>query len=206
MNGNVFTIAGSQQVFGDSGGSDPVYTGPGPSPPPTLASVPTPLAENLRAELRRLVEAPDFLRHLPALGRLVASAEQLVNCLARLAPLSSPLGLAAPPTPTPVTGSDAVPSYGSNVDSYVGQMGPRSNPEQFGARAIRELVQLVPDAVARITQGIADAEASSPDKLVTALSAARAAGMDEIASKIQERLERVLGIETSPVPPVKVSE
>ena len=55
-----------------------------------------------------------------------------------------------------------------------------SNPEQFGASAIRQLVNLVPE--------IMSAQNSSPDKLMAAIVLAEEKGHDDIAKALKKKL------------------
>ncbi len=55
-----------------------------------------------------------------------------------------------------------------------------SNPEQFGASAIRQLVNLVPE--------IMSAQANTPDKLMAAIALAEEKGHDDIAKALKKKL------------------
>jgi hypothetical protein len=64
----------------------------------------------------------------------------------------------------------------------VGYGGP--NVEQFGASAIRQVVEHLPDVVSRL----ADALANSPARQIDAIATARRNGMHDMADQLEKRL------------------
>ena len=141
-------------------GFDIPQSSPNPTPSHVIAAssasraIDPELVKALQKEFRRLVDAEEFLDNLPALQGLADTTRRLVMTLGAV---------------------PAVPARGrvlGNVGGYDGYLSPGTmmtngpqgarNPEQFGARAIRELVNLVPDAVAKIADALRTGSANSP--------------------------------------------
>jgi hypothetical protein len=136
--------------------------------PPKAALVMSPISkellDSLRAEFRKLVDGDGFQNNLHTIARLAEHAQSIVMTL------GSPVAQAGPPSIQPGFEITTLP--------------PMSNPEQFGAKAIRELVAVAP----RLAEAFARAPNDSPEKLVEAVKKARDLGMDELAERIEARL------------------
>lgn len=166
--------------------------------PPTtaeeiLARVPpaeplkSPILEALRVELRRLVDG-DLDANLVPIEQVAARGRELL------------MTLKAPEARVMRGHHPGAPLLASNVGSYstgsglvggwagdsggISQYPPMVSPEQFGATAIRQMVNLIPDAVATVVRGITQ----SPERLVAAITAARERGNDALAEKLEARL------------------
>jgi len=133
------------------------------------------LVEAIREELRALVEG-DLDANFSQIEKIVIRSRELFMTLkgpdasfTRGAPVSSANG--------PYYGA-AYNVMSSGSVSFPGSI--TSNPEQFGAQAIRQLVSMVPE--------ILNAKSNSPDKLMKAISLAKKDGHHDIAEALKKKL------------------
>jgi hypothetical protein len=132
------------------------------------------LVDALRAEFLRLLEPEQFIENLTALEGLIHSTKSLAMALG---------------DPRMLRRGDHV--HGT-MNGYMGGMGmPGGGTEQFGARSIRELIALIPDAAGKVATAMAKAKAppDDPVQLVAAIKAAIDAGLDDVAKKLEARLD-----------------
>ncbi len=149
-------------------------------PPKLLEIKPMPkeLVESIRAEFRKLVDDPDFIGKLTSIERLAANTRELAVTL-------------GDPSSDAMKGRGqfmSAPSGWIGEQSYGGiamanPYGPGGGPEQFGARAIRELVNLIPS----ISAAARDYKQTSAD-LVDAIAQARQRGLGDIADHLEKKL------------------
>ncbi len=156
-----------------------------------VREVPPALVEALRTEMKQLVE-----------GDITKNVGQLINVATKAAELFQTIrgesielqrrrgnGLV-------VGGADSMYASGPMMAGYGG-------PEQFGARAIRELVSLVPEILA------AQKKSETSSDLVTAIALAKAQGQDDIVAYLREKLlgpsEPKKESETAPLAPTKAA-
>ena len=81
----------------------------------------------------------------------------------------------------------AGPQFGVQSSMYgqsIGSWGTGPNVEQFGASAVRQVVENLPDVVSRL----AEAFAQSPARQIEAIAAARRNGMEGVAGELEKRL------------------
>lgn len=141
------------------------------------------LVEALRAEFHKLIEDPLFVEKLASIEQLAARGRELAVTLGDLA------GHAAPATASGnfmVGGIVPNPNYGYAA----------GNPEQFGARAIRELVGLAPDIAERVAKAF-----RSTESIVCAIASAKEKGLDGLAAKLEAKLLASLDDDPSPAAP-----
>lgn len=138
--------------------------------------VPKALIRAVRAELRALLEG-NLEDNLEQIGAVTARARELFMTI------RGPGAKFARGGPQPLVTSMA---SSANIGSSV-YMGPQfvggsygSNPEQFGAQAIRQLVSLVPE--------ILNAKANSPDKIMKAIAIAKKEGQEDIVQALRKKL------------------
>jgi hypothetical protein len=143
-----------------------------------MRPIPKELTDALRAEFLRLIEGDSFLSNLVMIEKLTQSTRQLVMTI----------GVVPQPPPGSLLQSFSdqqayvnVPQAGPSV-LYPG--GNARNVEQFGARAVRELVALAPDIIAKVMKSARE----SPLSLVGAIHAAHEKGMTELATKLEAKL------------------
>jgi hypothetical protein len=149
-----------------------------PAPAAEPSATPTsPLLEGLRVELRRLVDG-DIDGNLMQIEQLAARGRDLLMVLK--APEAKLLNR-RPPQPTTMSTYNL--SQGVNVTGTY-QAEPGSFPEQYGAASMRQLTNILPDAIDKIVRAFAQ----GPQRMVAAIIAARAAGQDALANKLEERL------------------
>ena len=141
------------------------------------------LRDALRGELRRLIDSDDFVRNLPQIQQVAATAHQLCLTL-RVGDPNVMRG--RPGGPYLVGGNYTAAQWANEMsEGYGGVSGPSvSNPEQFGASMVRQIVDAVPDAA----QTIADALTNRPDHLVAALVAAESGNLPDVAASLRGRL------------------
>lgn len=138
-----------------------------------MNTLPTELVESIRAELLKLVQAPDIDKNLVAIGKLSQRARDLFMVLKnpeaaiksrRVSELNS------------YSDSDSVESvFNSNV---VGMS--NGSTETFGAKAIREIIGALPSLM--------NAQNETPSALVIAASIARDRGMTDLSAEIERKL------------------
>jgi len=138
--------------------------------------VPKALVRAVRAELRALLDG-DLEDNLTQVEQVAVLARELFMSI------RGPGAQFTRGMPTPIMTGQAV--GGSMMTNYSGGSGvvyptSYSNPEQFGASAIRQLVNLVPE--------IMSAQANSPDKLMAAIALAQEKGHDDIARALKKKL------------------
>jgi hypothetical protein len=121
----------------------------------------------MRAECRKLVDAEDFLNSLPLLENAARAMRQLAIVLDPAAMLAH--------------GPKMHPAWMSSA--YGAMVANPGNLEQFGARAIRELVAAM---------GPKKTE-EDPVKLVTAIGIARERGLTGLADKLEAALLSAYG-------------
>jgi hypothetical protein len=154
----------------------------------------------IRLEFHKLIDGDDFPENLVQLGKLAASTRELLLTIGLPPGILSrrERGLGSLGTGAEVEGDGSLSpfmtsSYGGTggtgftdtVPSYMSAH-RRKDPEQFGARAIRELVNLVPD----VARSVADAIRPAPSAadLVKAISTAKENGLGDLASVLERRL------------------
>jgi hypothetical protein len=148
-----------------------------------VREVPKELTESIRAEFKRLLEGDDFIQNLTTIEKLAARSRELILTI------SVPPGMLrggggnpmmSSPTVYPTVYQDNIGAMvlGSNVSGTV------SSPEQFGARAIRQLVELAPE----IAETIGKAINGGPAGLVKAICVAKVNGMEALAAKLEAKL------------------
>jgi len=167
---------------------------------PELNAKPTsPVLEGLRVELRRLID-DDLDANLTQIEQLARVGRELMMVLK--APEARLLNRRpAPP---------AISSYGYSTGTAVNVVGSAGSgtfpgaaqealfsPEQYGATSIRQLTSLVPDAIDKIVRAFSQ----GPQRIVAAIIAARAAGHDGLADKLEERLLKEHEDEHEELPP-----
>jgi hypothetical protein len=137
--------------------------------------VPKALIRAVRAELRALLDG-DLEDNLTQVEQVAVRARELFMSIRGPGAQFTRGGLA---TPVVMNGAQV-----GTVSSYnTGLVFPQqsySNPEQFGASAIRQLVALVPEIVS--------AQANTPDKLMTAIVLAEEKGHHDIAQALKKKL------------------
>jgi hypothetical protein len=138
------------------------------------------LVEALRAEFLKLIEDPMFIERLSTIEQLAARGRDLAVTLGDLGGLTSPTGYSGVPL---------MPSV------------PYPNSEQFGARAIRELVGLAPDIASRVAKVF-----KSPEALINAIASAKEKGLDSLAAKLEAKLLASVDGEEEPAATVPAVE
>jgi len=187
-NGNDFGVFGIDAGSGAPGYDVPLNTALRRGEPIEMRPIPKELTDALRAEFLRLIEGDRFLDNLATLEGLARTTLQLTMTIGVTPKAANP--------PRRVHGNiwDGNVAYGSSSGPTGGK-----NPEQFGARAIRELVALVPEVAAKVTQAMRQ----SPASLVEAIASAKEKGLAALAEKLEAKL--LDGIEdatsTPPAPP-----
>jgi hypothetical protein len=144
-----------------------------PPQPGAKTSIPEPLVAAVRAELRDLVDGDigDALV-LNRIEQLAARARELFSVVrGSPAPARQGTGVAY--------GGSSVATY--NMGTFGGVVGTVVEPEQFGARAIRELVSLIPEV-------IAGQKKESPADIAEAMRIAKQEGDEELHAALRERL------------------
>ena len=135
-------------------------------------ALPKELLEPLREELRRLIDAEAFVDNLPLLESTTRAVRHLIMTLSHQAHPAAPVGS--------MTGPMGSVTFGAQGGTVFGG----SNPEQFGARAIRELVGLAPN----IAQTFAKAMRLSPLNIIAAIASAREKGLTDLAERLEAAL------------------
>lgn len=131
--------------------------------------------EALRAEFRSLVDG-NLDDNLTQIEQLASRTRELF--LTMKGPESRMMAR------HPMGGSPMVvqsPMYGQAVGGWSTSA---PNVEQFGASAVRQVVENLPDVVSRL----AEAFANSPARQIEAIAAARRNGMDGVADQLEKRL------------------
>ena len=185
-----------------------------PIQPPSRAS--KELIEALRAEFRGLIEGGEFPANLVTIAKFAQSARQA------LMTINVPAGLglhrrgqqAQPGFVSMNDGGEMDSLFGaddgmgqqptilgssysaSNWNNFATSNHLRRDPEQFGARAIREIVSLVP-AVAE-TWAKAMRPPPTTASLVDAISIARTKGLEDLAARIEAKLLEGLDVLAAP--------
>jgi hypothetical protein len=149
-----------------------------------MKPLPKELVDALRAEFRRLIEDEKFMENLTTLERLASHARDLA------------MTLGVPDAVVRGPRGGAQVAMGGFYDTAQGTQGnstfsmnPSGNPEQFGARAIRELVGLAPDIASRIGKALRQ----TPASVVDAITKAKAEGLTELAAKLEAKLLDAIG-------------
>lgn len=124
------------------------------------------LVAALREEMKQLVEG-DFAGNLPQIAKLAQKAQDLFVTI-RANGASMPSSMSA--------------SYAAGGVVYSGALNYGSNPEQFGARAIRELVALLPEILN------ANKPRATASDLMLAIDMAEAKGKTDLANKLRDKL------------------
>ena len=161
---NTMFSAADDGIMGMEGMRMPV----GHSPPGTR-QVPKELIRSLREEFKRLIKGDDFLENLAQIESLTQATRAVVTAI----------------------NGQSMPNYGRRHHVGIPMSNPYSpivgqNPEQFGARAIRELVNLIPDVMSKLEQ--AKQPKQSPASLVEAIATAKTNGLTELATKLESQL------------------
>ncbi len=146
--------------------------------------LPRVLVEGIRDELKRLVDGK-VEDNLIQIQSVCQRANELFMVLrGATARFNQHRGPGSYPLPGVYGGLDSSVTIGAPMVTDYGYVGssvsPQNNPEQFGAKAIRELVSLIPEVLA--------AHSNSPEKLMAAIALAKEKGHDEIAATLTERL------------------
>lgn len=140
----------------------------------TLSPKPVPkaLVEAIREELRALVEG-DLDANFSQIEKIVIRSRELFMTLK---------GPDAPFTrgATPIPGMPLTVYNGGFSSGSISMPYTASNPEQFGAQAIRQLVSMVPE--------ILNARSNTPDKLMKAIALAKKEGHHDIAEALKKKL------------------
>lgn len=143
--------------------------------------VPKELVEAMRQEFRKLVEAEDFWRKMSQMAQLAAQADSLFRTISAAAAAAT----------VPVLSNQAMGiNMGYSGAPFIAgpaSVSPAPNPEQFGAKAIRELVASVPEVASEIARAIADA-VRDPRQTVEAIAMARSRGLEDLANKLERQL------------------
>lgn len=136
--------------------------------------VPKALIRAVRAELRALLDG-NLEDNLTQVEQVAVRARELFMSI-KGPGVQFTRGL-----PTPIMTGQASGML-TNFQNSSGVVYPQSysNPEQFGASAIRQLVALVPE--------IMSAQANTPDKLMAAIALAEEKGHDDIAKALKKKL------------------
>jgi hypothetical protein len=169
--------------------SNPITT----DPPQPTERAPSPLVEAIRSELLSLANDPNLETKLSSIAQVATRASELL-----LAVRVDPKMVRMNPTGLQNIGSTYSVPYsvqgGSGNVIGVSSSGPAiAGPEQFGATAIRQLVNLVPEAI----EGMRRAQLEDPAKLVAAIATAKERGLDALADKLERRL---LDLDDDPEP------
>lgn len=143
--------------------------------PGSPRKVPAALIEAIRAELLALAEG-DLEENLKPISDVVLRANELFVAIRG----AEARALRGTPVPMGMGMNASVTSFSGS--GSMGMVSPvsYSNPEQFGASAIRQLVSLVPEILA--------ARTNAPDKLMKAIAIAKKEGHTEIAEVLTKRL------------------
>ncbi len=141
--------------------------------------IPKPIVDAIRAEMKALIEADDLDANLILLEQLAGRARELFMTFKAPHARFTRRGLG-------MYSGDSY-AYGGGSTFYTGGIYPTSTqaigaPEQFGAKAIREIISILPELLA------GRSESASPDKLVDAIAAAKKNGEEEIAKELTARL------------------
>lgn len=170
------------------------------------------LIEALRAEFRGIIEGDDFPTNLITIAQLAQSARRTIMTLNVPAGLGlhrrgrqiGPGGMSlndGGELDSMLEADDSLSQY-PNPPNPINTWGSftgvhhRRDPEQFGARAIREIVSLVP-AVAE-TWAKAMRPPPTTASLVDAISIARAKGLEDLAARIESKLLEGLDAPAAP--------
>jgi len=137
--------------------------------------VPPALVASLRAEFQALVDGK-LEDNLIQIERLAARARELCGVISGLDQRVHVRG--------GQLGEYNSNSYGVSYGVGAIPLPASSNPEQFGASAIRQLVNSAPDVAARF----AEAFSNSPARQVEAIATARSRGLSSLADKLEARL------------------
>jgi hypothetical protein len=146
-----------------------------------LGQVPEPLVEALRAQMQKLVEAPNFIQNLVQIERLAARSRELATVI--VVPMMAggqPGSMAGVTLPGIAYNSAAYSSSNYALSPTMVQ-----NHEQFGARAIRELVNLVPEIAGAIERA---KQRANPAGLVAAIATAKERGLVELGARLESKL------------------
>lgn len=149
-------------------------------PPIDPLAIAKELVDAMRAECRRLVEGDDFLNNLPAIENSARAMRQLVVTLQPVAALSRN------PHLHPAVSTGWPPGQPSAF--MVPSMPSTPNIEQFGARAIRELVSAMSGMA-----GNKEPKEEDPVKLVEAIDRARSRGLTALADRLEAAMMRAYG-------------
>jgi hypothetical protein len=150
-----------------------------------IKPMPKELVDAIRAEFRKLIEDPDFIGKLTTIERLASSTRDLALTLGD--PSSDALRGRAGGFVNGIATSGTT-LYGSDSYSVPAMSNPYAAPEQFGARAIRELVGLAPTIAAAAANW-----KQTPTSLVEAIGKAREQGLKELAEKLETKLSEMFG-------------
>lgn len=142
--------------------------------------IPKAIVDAIRSEMKALVEAEDLDANLILLEQLAGRARELFMTFkaphARFT-RRGPGGIGYAYAGDVSYGGSTLYTSGFPASSqFVGA------PEQFGAKAIREIISILPELLA------GRSESASPDKLVDAIAAAKKNGEEEIAKELTARL------------------
>lgn len=144
--------------------------------------IPKAIVDAIRTEMKTLIEADDLDANLVLLEQLAGRARELFMTFKAPHARFSRRG-------NGMMYGDAY-AYGGGSTLYTGGIGlgmqsvggSIAAPEQFGAKAIREIISILPELLA------GRSESASPDKLVDAIAAAKKNGEEEIAKELTARL------------------
>ena len=150
--------------------SAPLTGGP-PRPSPAIVSA-------LRGEFRRLIEDGDLDDNLTKIEQLAARSRDLFIALKGAE--SKLIARAGHPY--------AMSSGGGNWGTSVAMQTAMPNVEQFGASAIRQVVDNLPEVAATVAEKIADVFTNAPARQVEAIATARRNGLDGLADRLEDRL------------------
>jgi hypothetical protein len=154
------------------------------------------LVEALRAEFLKLVQDEKFIERLATIEALAARGRELAITLGDVGDL---VALNRPGAPGLGASSYIAPNMMEG--SMIGTIGPNptgwmAGPEQFGARAIRELVGLAPEIATRVAKAF-----QSPTSVVKAIAEAKAQGLEALAAKLEAKLLDACDLDPSPEEP-----
>jgi hypothetical protein len=140
----------------------------------------------LRGEFQKLIDDPQFVEKLTTIERLAVHARELALTLGDLGPMRlGHAGQAAGEVVNPVyIGPQENSGYGIGFGSYSMSGGlATASPEQFGARAIRELVGLAPEIASQVAKAF-----QTPKSIIDAIASARERGLTALADKLEAKL------------------
>jgi hypothetical protein len=155
-----------------SGPQTPIAPAGGPKVP--LAKE---LVESLRAEFHKLIDGDRFMENLVTIGNLSRHAYDLWRTLG-VAPIASGS------RPQQVGPNYIYGDSGEQMPMAMPISVSNLNPEQFGARSIREIIGLAPE----LMRTWANAHKNTAGAVVDAISKAKSLGLEDLATRLETKL------------------